>query len=77
MKNVTHDDDDDDNEDEENGDDDGDDNDEWWTWMKKSLGFPASVGHRSAVNGCQTFIIIIIHIILLQMIIYDVALCAG
>ena len=23
--------------------------------MKKSLGFPARVGHRSAVNGCQTF----------------------
>ena len=23
--------------------------------MKKSLGFPARVGHRSAVNGCHTF----------------------
>ena len=23
--------------------------------MTKSLGFPARVGHRSAVNGCHTF----------------------
>ena len=48
--------------------------DDWWlfcwlwgwlmmTWMKKSLGFPARLGQRSAVNGCHTFVIILIMVV--------------